>query len=105
MPESESLAWLLTGGLVAAFTSWNFPAALIVRKVAPAIAAGCSVIVRPSSQTPGTAIIIFDCLRADGLPEGDVNLVTGSARVGQQMTRDGANTVKKCLWSLGATHP
>ena len=41
-------------GVVAAFTAWNFPAALIARKVAPALAAGCSVIVRPSSQTPGT---------------------------------------------------
>ena len=64
-------------GIVAAFTAWNFPAALIARKVAPALAAGCSVIVRPSSQTPGVAMVMVDCIRAGNLPAGTVNLVTG----------------------------
>ena len=64
-------------GIVAAFTAWNFPAALLARKVAPALAAGCSVVVRPSSQTPGVAMVLVDCCRAGDLPAGAVNLVIG----------------------------
>ena len=52
-------------GIVAAFTAWNFPAPLIARKVAPALAAGCSVIVRPSSQTPGTAMVLVARVHAN----------------------------------------
>jgi succinate-semialdehyde dehydrogenase/glutarate-semialdehyde dehydrogenase len=114
-------------GVVAAFTAWNFPAALIARKVAPALAAGCSVIVRPSSQTPGVAMVMVDCCRAGGLPDGAVNLVvgpteatyqpikadkrvrkvslTGSTRVGQQMIRDAAATLKKVSMELGGNAP
>ena len=114
-------------GIVAAFTAWNFPAALVARKVAPALAAGCSVIVRPSSQTPGVAMMIVDCCRAGGLPDGTVNLVvgptaatyaplmadkrvrkvslTGSTRVGQQMIRDAAATLKKVSMELGGNAP
>jgi succinate-semialdehyde dehydrogenase/glutarate-semialdehyde dehydrogenase len=57
-------------GIVAAFTAWNFPAVLVARKVAPALAAGCSVIVRPSSQTPDTAMVLGDCCLAGNLPPG-----------------------------------
>ena len=64
-------------GIVAAFTAWNFPAALIARKVAPALAAGCATILRPSSQTPGVAMVMVDCCRAGTLPAGAVNLVIG----------------------------
>lgn len=114
-------------GVAAAFTAWNFPAALIARKVAPALAAGCSVIVRPSSQTPGVAMVMVDCCRAGGLPDGAVNLVigpteatyapimadkrvrkvslTGSTRVGQQMIRDAAATLKKVSMELGGNAP
>jgi succinate-semialdehyde dehydrogenase/glutarate-semialdehyde dehydrogenase len=114
-------------GIVAAFTAWNFPAALIARKVAPALAAGCSIIVRPSTQTPGVAMVMVDCVRAGGLPPGAVNLVvgptgatyvplmaaksvrkvslTGSARVGQQMIRDAAATLKKVSMELGGNAP
>ena len=114
-------------GIVAAFTAWNFPAALIARKVAPALAAGCAIILRPSSQTPGVAMVLFDCLRAGNLPDGVVNLVvgstdntyapimaaksvrkvslTGSTRVGQQMMRDAADTVKKVSMELGGNGP
>jgi len=114
-------------GVVAAFMAWNFPAALIARKVAPALAAGCSVIVRPSSQTPGTAMVIVDCCRGGSLPPGVVNLVvgptdatyapimasktvrkvslTGSTRVGQQMIRDAADTMKKVSMELGGNAP
>lgn len=114
-------------GIVAAFTAWNFPAALIARKVAPALAAGCSIIVRPSSQTPGVAMVMVDCCRAGTLPAGAVNLVigptpatyaplmadkrvrkvslTGSTRVGQQMIRDAAATLKKVSMELGGNAP
>lgn len=114
-------------GVAAAFTAWNFPAALIARKVAPALAAGCPVIVRPSSQTPGTAMVMVDCCRAGHLPAGVVNLVvgptgatyapimaskvvrkvslTGSTRVGQQMIRDAADTMKKVSMELGGNAP
>jgi succinate-semialdehyde dehydrogenase/glutarate-semialdehyde dehydrogenase len=114
-------------GVVAAFTAWNFPASLLARKMAPALAAGCSVIVRPSSQTPGTAMVMVDCCRAGQLPAGTVNLVagptattyapimaakevrkvslTGSTRVGQQMIRDAAATMKKVSMELGGNAP
>jgi succinate-semialdehyde dehydrogenase/glutarate-semialdehyde dehydrogenase len=114
-------------GIVAAFTAWNFPAALIARKVAPALAAGCSTIVRPSKQTPGVAMVMVDCVRAGRLPAGAVNLVvgpteatygplmaskavrkvslTGSTRVGQQMIRDAAATLKKVSMELGGNAP
>ena len=114
-------------GVAAAFTAWNFPASLIGRKVAPALAAGCSVIVRPSSQTPGTAMVIVDCCRAGNLPPGALGLVvgptnatyspimaskvvrkvslTGSTRVGQQMIRDAADTMKKVSMELGGNAP
>jgi succinate-semialdehyde dehydrogenase/glutarate-semialdehyde dehydrogenase len=114
-------------GIVAAFTAWNFPAALVARKIAPALAAGCSVIARPSNQTPGVAMVMVDCCRAGNLPEGVVNLVvgptsatyepimasplvrkvslTGSTRIGQQMIRDSADTMKKVTMELGGNAP
>jgi len=114
-------------GIAAAFTAWNFPAALVARKAAPALAAGCSVIIRPSSQTPGVAMVMVDCMRAGNLPAGAVSLVvgptsstyapimadksvrkvslTGSTRVGQQMIRDAADTMKKVSMELGGNAP
>ncbi len=114
-------------GIAAAFTAWNFPAALVARKAAPALAAGCPIIIRPSSQTPGTAMVMVDCMRAGGLPPGTVGLLvgptattyapimaspavrkvslTGSTRVGQQMIRDAADTVKKVSMELGGNAP
>lgn len=67
-------------GVVAAFTAWNFPAVLIARKVAPALAAGCSVIVRPSSEVPGTAMLMIDCLRQAGAPRGSSISSSGRPR-------------------------
>jgi len=114
-------------GVVGAFTAWNFPAVLIARKVAPALAAGCSVIVRPSSKVPGVAMLLIDCLREAGVPKGVVNLVvgptattyatlmassevrkislTGSTAVGQQMIRDAAATLKRTTMELGGNAP
>jgi succinate-semialdehyde dehydrogenase/glutarate-semialdehyde dehydrogenase len=114
-------------GVVAAFTAWNFPAVLIARKVAPALAAGCSIIVRPSRETPGTAAVLMDCLVQAGVPAGVVSLVvgptsttydvlmkssvvrkvslTGSSGVGQQMLRDAAVTFKRATMELGGNAP
>lgn len=114
-------------GVVAAFTAWNFPAVLIARKVAPALAAGCTIVVRPSRETPGTAAIMMDCLVQAGVPAGVVNLVvgptsttydvlmkspvvrkvslTGSSGVGQQMLRDAAATFKRATMELGGNAP
>ena len=114
-------------GVVAAFTAWNFPAVLIARKVAPALAAGCAVIVRPSREVPGSAMLLVDCLKQAGVPAGVINLVigptsttydpimaskavrkislTGSTAVGQQMIRDSANTLKRVSMELGGNAP
>ncbi len=114
-------------GVVAAFTAWNFPAVLIARKVAPALAAGCSIIVRPSRETPGTAAVLVDCLVQAGVPAGVVSLLvgptsttydvlmkspilrkvslTGSSGVGQKMLRDAAQTFKRATMELGGNAP
>ena len=114
-------------GVVGAFTAWNFPAVLAARKFAPALAAGCPVVLRPAEQTPGSTMVVVDCIRAGNFPNGAVNLVigeientyvpimadsrvrkislTGSTRVGQQMIRDAADTVKKVSMELGGNAP
>ncbi|WP_421693837.1 NAD-dependent succinate-semialdehyde dehydrogenase [Aestuariivirga sp.] len=114
-------------GIAAAFTAWNFPAFLIARKVAPALAAGCSIIVRPSREVPGTAMLLIDCVKQAGVPPGVVNLVigptattydpimaspkvrkislTGSTAIGQQMIRDSASTLKRVSMELGGNAP
>jgi len=114
-------------GVIAAFTAWNFPAFLIARKVAPALAAGCTAIVRPSREVPGISMLLIDCLREAGIPAGVVNLVTGttettyrpimdsklvrkisltgSTAVGQQMIRDSASTMKRVSMELGGNAP
>ncbi|MBF0737057.1 NAD-dependent succinate-semialdehyde dehydrogenase [Staphylococcus arlettae] len=66
-------------GVCGLITPWNFPGAMIARKVAPALAAGCTVIVKPSSETPRIAIAIFDELLATDIDAGVANIITGSA--------------------------
>lgn len=66
-------------GVVGAITPWNWPAAMVTRKVAPALAAGCTVVLKPASRTPLTAIALFRLLEKAGCPPGVVNLVTGDA--------------------------
>ena len=66
-------------GVVGTITPWNFPAALPSRKIAPALAAGCTVVSRPADQTPLTLIQMFECLADAGLPPGVANLVIGPA--------------------------
>ncbi|MCM3767757.1 NAD-dependent succinate-semialdehyde dehydrogenase [Neobacillus niacini] len=114
-------------GVTAAITPWNFPAAMITRKIAPALAAGCTVIVKPASATPLTAKLIFEALDAARLPKGVANLVTGpsqeiaatfndsfavrkltftgSTEVGIELMRGAADTVKKVAMELGGHAP
>ncbi len=72
-------------GVVAAITPWNFPLHQIVAKVAPAIAAGCSVILKPSEVAPGAALLFMEAVHESGLPPGVVNVVWGGPQVGEQL--------------------
>jgi succinate-semialdehyde dehydrogenase/glutarate-semialdehyde dehydrogenase len=74
-------------GVVAAITPWNFPAAMITRKAAPALAAGCTMVLKPASQTPLTALALAELAERAGVPKGVFNVVTGSSRViGAELT-------------------
>jgi len=81
-------------GVVAAITPWNFPAAMITRKIGPALAAGCGVVLKPASQTPFTALALGALAQEAGLPDGLLNVVTGSAaEIGDVLTS--SQTVRK----------
>jgi len=110
-------------GVVGAIAPWNFPLVLAVRKVAPAMAAGCPVILKPATQTPLCAIALAECMQAAGVPAGVFQLVignaamiseefltndicrkisfTGSTRVGQELIRGAAATIKPLCLELG----
>ncbi len=76
-------------GVVAAITPWNFPAAMITRKVAPALAAGCTAVCKPATQTPYSALALAELAQRAGLPPGVLNIVTGPAReIGGVLTGD-----------------
>lgn len=88
-------------GVTAAITPWNFPAAMITRKCAPALAAGCPVIIKPAKQTPFTALAIAELADRAGFPPGTVNVVTGPANeVGGELT---ANSKVRKLSFTGST--
>ena len=81
-------------GVVASITPWNFPAAMITRKCAPALAAGCPVVIRPASQTPFSALALAELADRAGIPPGVVNVVTGpSGPMGAELTSN--PTVRK----------
>jgi succinate-semialdehyde dehydrogenase/glutarate-semialdehyde dehydrogenase len=74
-------------GVVAAITPWNFPSAMIARKVAPALAAGCTIVVKPALQTPLSALALAALAERAGVPPGVLNVVTGDARaIGGELT-------------------
>jgi succinate-semialdehyde dehydrogenase / glutarate-semialdehyde dehydrogenase len=76
-------------GPVAAITPWNFPLSMVTRKISPALAAGCTVVFKPDSQTPGSATLFFKLVDQAGLPKGVLNLVTGnSSKIGDQLLED-----------------
>ncbi len=114
-------------GVCAAITPWNFPLAMITRKVAPALAAGCTVVVKPAGQTPLTALALARLAEAAGFPAGVFNLVTGdpaaiggaltaspvvrklsftgSTEVGRLLMAQSAPTLKKLSLELGGNAP
>lgn len=105
-------------GVIAAITPWNFPAAMLTRKLGPALAAGCTAVIKPSELTPFTAYRIVELAKVAGIPKGVVNMITGDAqqigetwmadervrkvsftgstRVGKLLIRQAADTVKNC---------
>jgi succinate-semialdehyde dehydrogenase/glutarate-semialdehyde dehydrogenase len=114
-------------GVVGTITPWNFPSALPSRKIAPALAVGCTVVSRPADQTPLVLIAMFECLEEAGCPPGVANLVmgdapgiadayfsrpeigkvsfTGSTRVGKELIRKSADGVKRLSLELGGHAP
>ena len=88
-------------GVAACITPWNFPLAMITRKAGPAIAAGCTVVLKPASQTPFSALALAELAERAGLPKGVFNVVTGSAgEIGGELT---ANPIVKKLSFTGST--
>jgi succinate-semialdehyde dehydrogenase / glutarate-semialdehyde dehydrogenase len=114
-------------GVVAVITPWNFPAAMITRKVAPALATGCTVVIKPANQTPLTALKMALLAEEAGIPKGVINVVTGdsksigeawmedtrvrkltftgSTEVGKVLMKGSADTVKKISLELGGHAP
>src|ERR1700726_3797124 len=115
-------------GIAVLVTPWNFPAAMATRKIGPALAAGCTVILKPASETPLTALAIASLLEEAGVPAGVVNVIpshrsskvvgaiindprvrklsfTGSTQVGAVLLREAANTIVNCSMELGGNAP
>lgn len=85
-------------GVVGAITPWNFPSNMIIRKIGPAIAAGCSIVLKPANETPLSAIALFEIFDEVGLPKGVANLVTGPAsKIGEALTE--SNDVRKLTFT------
>ncbi len=115
-------------GVVGAITPWNFPNAMITRKIAPALAAGCTVVIKPSELTPFSALALAELAEQAGFPAGVINILTttdapaigqeltanpkvkkisftGSTRVGKILLRQAADSVKKVSMELGGNAP
>ncbi len=88
-------------GVVAAITPWNFPAAMITRKAAPALAAGCTMVCKPATQTPYSALALAELAHRAGCPKGVFNMITGNAAsIGGELT---ANSTVRKLTFTGST--
>src|SRR5690606_11706985 len=132
IPATKAAQRLITirqpAGVVAAITPWNFPLAMITRKVAPALASGCTVVLRPASQTPLTALAVAKLAHEAGFPPGVFNVITGkdsqgmgnelttnervrkisftgSTEVGRALMANAAGTIKKVSLELGGNAP
>ena len=114
-------------GVVAAITPWNFPSSMLARKIGPALAAGCTVVVKPASATPLSGLVWGHLAEMAGFPAGAVNVLTGSARaiggeitanpkvrkitftgsteIGKELIRAAAGTVKRVSMELGGNAP
>lgn len=115
-------------GVSLLITPWNFPAAMATRKIGPALAAGCTVVLKPATETPFTALAVADILSRAGVPDGVVNVVlpspvgplvsrmlhdprvrnlsfTGSTEVGRVLLREAADNIVRCSMELGGNAP
>lgn len=127
-PDARIVVMKQPVGVVAAITPWNFPSAMITRKVAPAMAAGCTVVLKPAEDTPLSALALAELGARAGIPKGVLNIVTakdpapvgaamtsnslvrmltftGSTEVGKILMRDAAATVKRVSMELGGNAP
>lgn len=127
LPNQRQIVLKEPVGVVAAFAAWNFPASNVIRKVAGALGAGCSIILKTAEETPGTAVAFARCFEKAGLPAGVINLVfgvpdevsshllaspipkklslTGSTAVGKLLQQRAAETLKRCTMELGGHAP
>ena len=88
-------------GVVGAITPWNFPAAMITRKAGPALAAGCTIVVKPASETPLTALALAVLAERAGIPPGVFNVITGRAsEIGEELT---TSPLVRCITFTGST--
>src|SRR5699024_1791290 len=126
-PDKRLQLWKKPIGVVAAITPWNFPAAMLTIKMGPALAAVCTVVIKPSRETPLTAIKLVEIAEQAGFPKGVINIVTGSSKeigeifltdnrvnkvtftgsteVGKTLIEQSASTVKKLSLQLGGHAP
>lgn len=127
LPDAEMELWREPLGVAALITPWNFPAAMLTRKAAAALAAGCTVVAHPSAETPWSALALAELADRAGLPKGVFNVVTGhapvvvepwlddprvrvlsftgSTEVGRMLYRRSADTVKRLVLELGGHAP
>ncbi|WBU58833.1 NAD-dependent succinate-semialdehyde dehydrogenase [Paracoccus albus] len=127
LPDAEMELWREPVGVAALITPWNFPCAMITRKAAAALGAGCTVVVHPSAETPLSALALSVLARRAGFPDGVYNTVigdaativgewtgdkrvralsfTGSTEVGRLLYRQSADTVKRLVMELGGHAP
>jgi aspartate-semialdehyde dehydrogenase len=127
LPDAEVELWLEPVGVVALITPWNFPTAMLTRKAAAALAAGCTIVAHPSSETPFSGTALAELAERAGFPAGVFNVITGKAsnvvppwtsdsrvralsftgstEVGRLLYRNSADTVKKLVMELGGHAP
>jgi len=100
-PNARIVAIKQPVGVVAAITPWNFPNAMITRKAGPALAAGCSFVVKPATETPFSALALAELAERAGIPKGVFSVITGPAReIGAEMT---SNPIVRALSFTGST--
>ncbi|MGE0846554.1 MAG: NAD-dependent succinate-semialdehyde dehydrogenase [Flavobacteriaceae bacterium] len=127
LPDAEVEVWREPVGVAALITPWNFPSAMITRKAAAALAAGCTVVVHPSHETPFSALALAELAERAGVPAGVFNVATGRAQtivpawtadrrvralsftgsteIGKLLYRESAGTVKRMVLELGGHAP
>lgn len=127
LPNQRQIVLKEPVGVVAAFAAWNFPASNVIRKLAGALGAGCSIILKTAEETPGTAVAFARCFEKAGIPAGVIGLVfgvpdevsrhllaspiprkislTGSTAIGKLLQQRAAETLKRCTMELGGHAP